>query len=442
MTKTHNLTEGSLVRGILFFSLPLVFSNILQVLFNMADVAVVGQFASAAAMGAVGSTTAMISLFTGLLIGIGTGVNVLTARCIGAHDRRGTAETVHTSLVISILCGVILLILCEIFTPAMLQLLNTKEELLDGAILYSRIYFLGLPALALYNFGSGVYSGAGNTKKPLVYLTIGGVLNVILNLFFVIVCKMDVEGVALSSVITQYISAALTLIALARENADFALHSKEIRMSPGRSRAILGFGIPAALQNVVFQVANMCIQAALNSFDTVVVEGATASANADTLVYNVVGAFCVACSSYVAQNLGANQKKRVRDSYLISMAYSFGIALVLGLAFSFFGEEFMALFTTDAEVAAAGAERLWIMGLSYAVSAFMDCTIAAARGLGKSFAPTVIVIMGSCVFRVIWVYTVFAAMHTILSLYLLYVFSWAITAIFEIWYFLRAYRQI
>jgi len=263
----------------------------------------------------------------------------------------------------------------------------------------------------------------------------------VLNLVLVIVFHLDVAGVAIASVVSQYVSAALILISLLRCREEYGLRGYRPVLVRDKAAALLTLGVHAGLQNAIFQIANLFIQAGVNSFDAVVVEGASAAANADGLVYDVMAAFYTACSSFMGQNYGAGKRDRVLKSYFVSLAYSFGVGAGLGLLLVSFGEQFLRIFTSDAAVIETGMERLTVMGLSYGVSAFMDCTIAASRGLGRSLAPTVIVILGSCVFRVIWVYTVFAFFHTILSLYLLYIFSWSLTALFEILYFIRAYRQ-
>ena len=439
--KELTLTQGSLGKSILLFSLPLMASNLLQVLFNMADIAVIGRFGGSMSLGAVGSTTTLVALFTGLLIGISSGINVLVARYLGANDQEDIRETVHSAAVISLIVGLLLLLSGILFTHGVLKLLNTKPELMDGALLYLRIYFLGMPALALYNFGNAVYSAVGNTRKSLCYLTVAGIINIVLNLFFVIICRLDVVGVALASVIAQYISAFLIITALFRSQEIYALRLSRLHLYPGKTQALLKLGIPCGIQTGVFQVANLFIQVGVNTFDATMVAANSAAANADPLVYDVMAAFYMACSSFIGQNYGAGKKDRIRRSYLISVGYSFGAGLVLGLLLLAFGPAFLSLFTDEPAVIEAGMRRLNIMALSYGVSAFMDCTISAARGLGKSLAPMVIVILGSCVFRVAWVYTVFAHFRTIPSLYLLYVFSWTITGVAEIWYFIRAYRK-
>lgn len=436
------LTEGSLFKKILIFSLPLMFSNLLQVLFNMSDVAVVGRFAGSAALGSVGSTSTLVMLFTGFLIGMGSGVNSLIARYIGAECDEEVASASNTAAAVSLIIGVAVCILGIGLSKPLLVLLNTKSELLDDALLYVRLYFLGMPALAVYNYGNGVFSADGDTKKPLLFLAVSGVINVLLNLFFVIVCQMSVSGVALASVISQYLSALFIVVALFRTKRPYRLRIRGFSFRADKVKAVLVLGVPAGIQNAIFQAANLFIQAGVNSFDTVMVEGNSAAANADALVYDLMAAFYTACTSFMAQNFGAGKQERVLKSYFISLAYSFGLGLVLGGALVLFGTAFLSLFTTEQIVVEAGMKRLTIMGYSYAFSAFMDGTIAASRGLGKTVVPTVIVIMGSCVFRIIWVYTVFAYYKTIPSLYLLYIFSWAITAVAEIIYFVFIYKQI
>ena len=432
----RDLTQGPLAKQILLFSLPLIASNLLQVLFNMSDVAVVGRFAGPLALGAVGSTTTLVTLFTGFLIGMSNGVNVLTALHFGAKSRRELSDTIHSAVLICLGTGLILMVVGVGFARSILELLNTKEELIDGAALYLRIYFLGMPALGLYNFGNAVFSAVGDTRRPLRYLSLAGVVNIVLNLFFVIVCGMDVAGVATASVIAQYLSAGLVVTALFSSHDEmYGLHFMRLRLHRSRSRAILSIGLPAGMQYGIFALANLFIQMGVNSFDATMVAGNSAAANEDALIYDVMAAFYTACGSFIGQNYGARQKDRVRRSYLISMAYSFGIGTIMGLAILSVGPSFLSLFTEDPAVVDAGMKRLTIMSLSYGTSAFMDCTIAASRGLGRSLVPTIIVILGSCVFRIAWIYTVFAYFQTVPSLYLLYIFSWVITAVAEIAYF-------
>lgn len=436
-----DLCTGSLWKKILFFSVPLMFSNILQVVFNMSDVAVVGKFAGPIALGAVGSTSILITLSTGILLGLASGVNALTALCIGAKDDSGVRNTVHTAAILFVAAGVLIMGLGIFFAGTILAVMHTKDELIRDAVLYLRVYLLGTPALAMFNFGNAVLSAAGDTRRPLYFLSFAGVINVLLNLFFVIVCGLGVVGVAVASIISQYISAALVIRLLLHSEENFALRLDCLRVDPDKLHRILRIGIPSALQYALFAVANLFVQTSVNSFDHVMVEGNSAAANADPLVYDMMAAFYTACTSFIAQNMGARKRERILKSFRICLFYSFVVGLVLGLGFYFFRNPFLALFTNETAVAEAGMKRLSVMALSYSVSAFMDCTIAASRGLGKTIIPMIIVTLGSTVFRVFWIYTVFAYFGTIESLYLLYVCSWLITAVAELVYFVWIFRN-
>ena len=437
----QDMTHGPLAKQILLFSLPLICSNLLQVLFNLADLAVVGQFVGSQALGSVGSTTTLVTMFTGFLIGLGGGINVLAARFYGARDTKRFGQLLHTAALLSLGLGILLSILGVTLTRPILQLLRTKEDLIDGAVLYLRIYLLGMPGLAVYNYGSAILSALGDTRRPLRFLTVAGILNVILNLFFVLVVKMAVAGVALASILSQYLSAVLIVLALIHNDAPFALCRSQLRLHRDSAPEIIRLGIPAGLQNCIFALANLFIQVGVNSFSSTMVAGNSAAANADSLIYDVMAAFYTACASFMGQNYGARNRERVKKSYFISLAYSFAIGLILGFLLVLFGRQFLHLFSPAADVIEAGMFRLTIMGFSYGFSAFMDCTIAASRALGKSLIPTVVVILGSCVLRIIWVYTVFAWFGTITSLYLVYICSWTITALAEIAYFRHVYKQ-
>ncbi len=440
-TLSHDLTYGHLPRQIFLFSLPLIFTNLLQILFNMADVAIAGRFAGSHALGAVGSTSTLIFLYTGFLIGLGSGVNVLVAQHYGAKSENNVRQVVHTSAILSLAAGLIIwgagAVSCRFF----LELLGTKPGLIDDAELYMQLYFIGMPAMALYNFGNGVLSAVGDTRRPLIYLGISGTVNIALDLFTVIVLGMDVEGVAIASVTAQYISAFLILRALWKTRDCYGLSRHHLQLSPQKARAVLTIGLPAGIQFAIFSLANLFIQSGVNTFDETVVAGNAAAANVDSLIYNVIAAFYTACSSFIGQNLGAGSKERIRKSYFISLAYSVGAALLLGGTVLLFGREILSLFTTDPAVVEAALPRAGIMACSYWLSCFMDNTLSASRGLGKSLVPTVMVIMGSCVFRVVWVYTIFAYLGTLTSLYALFPFSWVITAVAEILYFVYCYRK-
>lgn len=440
-----DLTKGSLFKNIFVYSIPLIFTNLLQVLFNISDVAVVGRFAGAMPLGSVGSTSQLLFLYTGLIMGLGGGINVIVAYYIGAKNKRNLDAALDSSLIVSIVTGIFLMLLGLVTSRPILTLIKTKSELLDGAVTYFRIYMLGLPGAALYNFGNGVLSAAGDTKRPLYYLTFSGIVNVLLNLFFVIVCRMSCAGVAIASVIAQYISAFLVLRAVCCGLGDVKLVLKkpgEFHLNRTITVRILKIGIPSGLQNAIFAVANTFVQVGINSFDAVMVAGTSAASNYDPIVYETMGAFYTACASFIGQNYGAHNKKRILNSYLICGLYSFVFGLILGILLMLFGRQCLWLFTTDPAVVEAGLLRLNIMGFSYCVASLMDNTIAASRGLGKTIIPSIFVMIGSCFFRIAWIYTVFAYFKTIPSLFLLYVFSWLITAVAQIIYFFYSYSRI
>ena len=437
-----DMCSGSLWRKIFGFSVPLMFSNVLQVVFNISDVAVVGKFAGSIALGAVGSTSILITLFTGIFQGLGGGVNVLTALHMGAGHQKAVRETVHTAAILCLLLGIFAAVAGIASSMPVLKALNTKPELIEDAVLYLRIYLMGMPALAMYNCGSAILSAAGDTKRPLYYLTFSGIVNVLLNLFLVIVCRLGVMGVAVASVIAQYISAGLVLRLLLTVKENYRIRIQSLRITKDKAYHILRLGIPTACQYALFAIANLFVQVSVNSFDHIVVEGNSAATNADAIVYDMMAAFYTACASFIAQNYGAGNRKRILNTYFISLLYSFLVGLILGLGLFILRVPFLSLFTSDQAVIDAGMTRISIMALSYCISAFMDCTTAASRALGKSILPTAGVVMGAVVFRIIWIYTVFAHYHTLQSLYLLYVISWVITALFEIIYFAKTYRKI
>ena len=441
--KQIEMTRGSLWKNILLFSLPLMLTQVLEVLFNLSDVAIAGKYAynTYVALGAVGSTTTLVSLFTGLLIGMGAGVNVAVARWLGIGDEESVEHTTHSSLLLCLGMSLVTCLICVCFAEPMLRLLNTKEDFLPGAVLYLRIYALGLPGMGIYNCGNGILSATGDTKRPLVYLSVAGVLNVILNLVFVIGCRMSAEGVAIASAIAQWVSAGLIFVHLLRRRDACRLELRKLRIHRMAAKRILMIGIPSGMQNAIFAVANLFVQAGLNSFDEITVSGAAAAANADTLIFNMMAAFYTACASFVSRNWGAGRRDRILKSYYISMLYAFLAGAIFGGLMLLLGRQFLYLFASEEAVIDAGMDRLRIMAFSYGFGALMDASIAASRGLGKSIAPTVMVILGSCVFRVIWIYTVFAFFHTVPSLYLLYIFSWVITGIAEFLYFRATYKK-
>ena len=436
-----DMCHGSLADKILKFAIPLMASSILQLLFNAADVIVVGRFAGKESLAAVGSTTSLINLLIALFVGLSVGTNVVVARNLGGKRHDMVSKAVHTSILMALVSGAVLAVFGAIMSHQLLVWMSSPEDVINLSTLYLRIYFLGMPATMAYNFGAAILRAQGDTQRPLFYLIIAGVVNVALNLFFVIQCHMAALGVATASAIAQWLSALLIMRHLMSQKDACGVHLKKLGIDKASAKRVLMIGIPSGLQNAIFAVANLFVQIGVNSFDSVMVSGSSAAANADTLIFNMMSAFYTGCATFVSRNWGAGKTDRILKSYRIVLLYSFLVGSICGGLLLLFGDKFLGLFANEADVIAAGMQRLKIMGFSFGVSALMDASIAASRGIGRSIIPTIIVIMGSCVFRVIWVYTVFAYFGTIPSLFLLYIFSWAITGIAEWAYFRHSYKK-
>ncbi len=444
MTKTRqiDMTTGSLFKNIVVFGLPLIATNMLQSLFTLVDAAVVGRYSGALALGAVGSASQLVFFFVGFIVGIASAVNVIVAYYIGAKNKKETEDFLFTAFIVCLVSGFVLMLIAVLLAEPILKLLRTKDELIFGCKVYFTIYMLGLPATAIYNFGNAVLRSAGDTKRPFWYLAIAGIINVILDLVFVIYFEMSVAGVAIASTISQCVSAFLIFRAVRKGIGFVKLKFKGQTFHVHKAGKLLKIGIPAGFQSSFFAFANMFIQMGVNSFDALAVSGISAAEKTDYLVFNILDGFYSSCACFIGQNYGAGKKDRILKTYFISLAYAFGAATILGLLFYAFGRQVISIFTSDSEAIAYGLQRLHIMALSYCIAPFMDCAIAASRGLGKTSVPTVIVILGSCVFRIIWIFTIFAMFKTIESLFLLYSVSWAITALAEIVYFVHIFRKV
>lgn len=440
-SKKLDLLTCNLFTGILIFTIPLIISHVLQNLFNFADLAVIGAYSGDVSIGAMGSTTMIVNLFLGFATGFGSAINAKVAKRLGANDKSGAHHAIHSSITFTLIFGIIISGLGIALARPLLVLINTQEIFLEKASIYLMVYLAGLPATMVYNALSGVYNAAGKTVKPLIYLFIAGIANVGFNFLFVLSAHLDVLGVALGSMISQYIMAILIVISLAHEKTDYRLKIKDIKVYSNYGRELSSFLLLAGVQNSLFYVANMFVQVGVNQLTHVEVEGITISVALDNLVYFVMDAFYLACSSFIGQNYGAKNKKRIRDSYLISIGYAVFIGYFFGMIYILFGRQIYSMFTRSEDVINAAMRRTLIMGLCYGVSALMDGTTAAARGLGKTFIPLVIIMLFSFVFRVIWIFTIFQSHKTIESLYLLYVVSWALSAIFEIIYFIYIYKK-
>ena len=444
MAAQKDLTTGPLGKQVLAFSVPLILSNLLQVLFNMADVAVVGRFAGTIALGAVGSTVILVSLFTGLLIGLSSGVNVLAALHFGAKAKRELAETVHASALVCALAGTLLLAVGVVFARSILALMGTKPELIGGAVLYLRIYLLGMPALGVYNFGNAVFSAVGDTRRPLYYLTAAGFVNVGLNLLLVIVFRLDVAGVAIATVISQYLSALLVVRCLMREEGGIRLVLRQLRIVPARLRQILEIGVPSGVQGVAFSLSNVIIQAAINGFGETVISGNTAAGNIEGFIYVACNAFCQANTAFTSQNYGAGNYGRLRPIALCSAACSASVAAVGGILGYVFGPQLLHIYSNSDAVVAAGMVRVTIMFLPYVLCGLMDVIVGSIRGIGYSVTPMIVTLLGACAFRVLWIATVFQVprFHTPEVVYWSYPISWALTFLAHLVCYLFMLRRL
>ena len=440
----QDLTKGPLARKILFFSAPLIVSNLLQVLFNVADIAVVGRFAGASALGSVGSTTILVTMFTSFLIGVSGGINVLTALYLGSGDRKGVRETVHSAFLFSILTGLTLLLIGAIFSKGILELLNTKPELIDGAVLYIRIYFLGMTATMVYNFGSAILRAVGDTKRPLYYLFGAGVVNVILNLLFVIGFHLDVAGVAMATVISQCISAGLVLRCLIKEKGAIRLEIRQLHIHKDKFLGILKIGLPAGVQGIIFSLSNVVIQSSINSFGAVTVAGNSAAANIESFVYFAMNAFHQATISFTGQNMGAGNYKRINKIVITGEICVTVVGLVLGNLVVFFGHPLLSIYSSSSKVIAAGMVRLKVVSVTYALCGMMDVMVGALRGIGYSIMPMIVSMIGACGLRLVWLATIFQIpkYHTVHMIYVSYPITWAITFFAHICCFIWAKRCV
>lgn len=424
-----DMCSGPLLPSILMFALPLMASSVLQLLFNAADVIVVGRFAGENSLAAVGSNTSLINLMTNLFLGLATGTNVIAAQLIGAGKHGRLKMTIHTSISLGIISGLALTVVGLLFATQILELMQTPAEVLRLSALYLRVYFLGMPAMMVYNFGSAILRAKGDTKRPLYYLLAAGVINVILNLIFVIVFKLDVLGVALATVISQFISAGLILRTLMHEKGAFKLSLRRLRPNGATVKRILRIGLPAGVQGVVFSLSNVVIQSSINSFGATVMAGNAAAANLEGFVWVAMNAFNQAALTFTGQNVGAGRYTRINKIALTAGSCEFTVGLVCGIGVFLLYNPLLGIYSNSPDVIAAGHVRLLYVCAPYFLGGLMDCIVGPIRGMGASITPTVISLLGSCVLRLVWVATIFQIpeFRTPETLYISYPISWALT---------------
>ena len=439
-----DMCNGSILKKMLLFAIPLMCSSMLQLLFNAADIVVVGRFAGDNALAAVGSTTSLINLLTNLFVGLSIGANVLVAQYYGAKKEKDLQETVHTSMLISIYSGVFLTIIGIVAVRQILTWMSAPPGVLDLAVIYLRVYFLGMTSTMIYNFGSAILRAVGDTKRPLYYLLFAGVINVVLNLIFIVFFHMGVAGVAAATAISQTISAFLVVKCLIKEQGGIHLELKELRIAKDKLLRIMQIGLPAGFQGTVFSLSNVVLQSAINSFGAVAVAGNSAAANIEGFIYMGMNAFYQATISFTSQNYGAKQYKRIYKILLVGELYAIIVGVVFGNLAVIFGEGLLGIYTKSPEAIAAGMLRLSMICAPYALCGMMDVLVGALRGIGYSIMPMIVSLIGACGLRLLWIATVFQIpeYHTQGTIYMSYPITWTVTITVHVICFVFAYRKI
>ena len=438
------MLTGSLLPSVISYTIPIILTSVLQLLFNAADLVVVGRFCGSVSVAAVGSTTAITNLLVNFFIGLSVGTGVTVAHGIGSRREDVVHNTVHTALPVALLAGVLLTVVGVCFSEVFLRMMGTPENVLQLSAVYMKIYFAGITFTMVYNFCAAILRAAGDTKSPLIFLTFAGVVNVALNFLFVVFFHMNVAGVALATTSAQGISAALVVIALMRRRDGCRLYLKKMHFHRVQLSKMLRIGLPAGLQSAMFSISNVLIQSSVNSFGDILMSGNAAAANIEGFIYASINAFHQTSVNFIGQNAGAGQYDRVKKTLVRCLGCAAMTGLVLGgLAYGF-GQPLLSLYITDStEAIGYGMLRLGIVATTYLICGLMDVTTGSLRGLGESFVPMLISVLGVCGIRIGWIYTVFQipAFHTPQSLYISYPFSWAVTFGFQLIAFLKLYKK-
>lgn len=432
-----DMTEGSIFGKLLKFSIPLIASSVLQLFFNAADVVVVGRFAGDNSLAAVGSTGSLVNLLINLFMGLSVGTNVVVANYFGAKKKNELTDTIHTAMLVSVVSGLILTVVGVLGAKPILTFMQSPAEVLNLAAIYLRIYFGGITATMIFNFGSAILRAKGDTKRPLYILFGAGILNFILNLVFVIPLKMDVAGVGLATVISQILAAILVIILLIKEPDDFHLNLRKLKINRMIFIQIVKIGLPAGFQGIMFSFSNVIIQSSVNTFGAVMIAGNSAAINLEAFIYTAMNGFSQGSLTFCSQNLGAGKKDRISKVVWISQASIIVIGGVLGALFLLFGRQLLSIFSKNPEVIDAGMLRLWIIFTTYFLCGMMDGMANSIRGIGHSLMPVISSLLGACVFRIIWLFTIFLIpqFHTPQTIFISYPISWILTFIANvIWY--------
>ena len=439
-----DMCNGPILKKMLVFALPLMLSSILQLLFNAADIVVVGRFAGDESLAAVGSTSSLINLLTNLFIGLSVGSNVLVARYFGAKKEEELRETVHTAMTLSLIGGVALTVIGIVGAPLILTWMQSPPEVINLSIIYMRVYFAGITATMIYNFGRSILRAIGDTKRPLYYLTVAGVVNVLLNLVFVIVFHWGVFGVGIATVISQVISAILVVRCLLREQGGIRLDLKRLGINKGKLLQIMQIGLPAGFQGMLFSLSNVVIQSSVNSFGATIVAGNSAAQNLEGFVYVGMNAFYQAAISFMGQNVGAGKYNRVNKILYSAQVCVITVGFALSMVMRLFAAPLLSLYTDSPAVVEAGTVRLSIICATYFLCGMMDVMVGALRGLGYSIAPMIVSLLGACAFRLLWIATIFQIdrFHMIETVYTSYPISWTVTFLAHVVTFLIVRRRL
>ena len=427
--KKIDMTHGSLWDKILMIALPLAASGILQQLFNAADVAVVGRFVGKEAMAAVGANAPVVNILITMFTGISLGANVVISRYTGRKDKENAENAAHTAILVAVISGFFILVLGQCIARITLEMMSVPSDCLDMAVLYLRVYLCGMPVIFLYNFEAAIFQSQGDTKTPLMCLIISGIVNVILNLFFVIVIGMTVNGVALATVISNGISSMLLFVFLLKGKTPLTIEKQRFRIHAELLKEMLQIGLPAGLQGMVFSISNILIQSAVNSLGTDVVAGSSAAGNLEIIGYFVVNSFSQACTTIIGQNFGANQPERCHKTLMISLVESWVVGGTVSFLIIIFGKQLLRLFNSDPNVIAFGYQRLfWILSFEV-INGTIDIISGAMRGYGESLTPALIALVCICGVRIVYIFTYFASHRSFTTLMLAYPISWIITVI-------------
>lgn len=434
-----DMCNGTLMDKLISFSLPLMLSGILQLLFNAVDIIVVGRFTGSQALAAVGSTTALINIFTNLFIGISLGANVLAARFYASGKEKEMSETVHTSITLALISGLVMALAGVLLARFALNLMGTPNDVIDQSVLYMRIYFLGMPFFMLYNYGAAILRAVGDTKRPLFFLVISGMTNAVLNLVLVIVFHMGVAGVAIGTIVSQLISSILVLRCLYTSNTSYRLYFSKLGIKTQYLKQIFQVGIPAGIQSTVINLSNALLQSSVNSFGSVAMAGYTAANNIFGFLYMSVNAVTQSCMSFTSQNYGVKKLKRMDRVLLDCMILSVGVTLTLGCGAYFFGPELLKIYTSDADVIRCGVEVLAFTTVPYFCCGIMDLLPGALRGMGYSGVPMILSIIGTVGTRIVWIFGLFPAHRSLSFLFISYPVSWILTILMQAvcFYFVR-----